>query len=81
MTGHTDEPAERFDRARDEEEPGAHSGSESRARDRTVPGTAGAKEGYQPEEGTAAGEPLRGVRAEERPEERRQGDEEAGSGR
>ncbi|MFF8905453.1 hypothetical protein [Streptomyces olivaceoviridis] len=81
MTGHTDEPAERFGRARDEEEPGAHSGSESQARDRTVPGTAGTKEGYQPEEGTAAGEPLRGVRAEERPKERRQGDEETGSGR
>ncbi|KMS92152.1 MULTISPECIES: hypothetical protein [Streptomyces] len=81
MTGHTDEPADRFARARDEEEPGAHSGSESQARDRTIPGTASAKEGYQPEEGTAAGEPLRGVGGEERPGERRQGDEETGSGR
>ncbi|MEV7814022.1 hypothetical protein AB0P05_25345 [Streptomyces flaveolus] len=81
MTGHTDEPADRFARARDEEEPGAHSGSESQARDRTIPGTASAKEGYQPEEGTAADEPLRGVGGEERPGKRRQGDEETGSGR
>ncbi|MFH9087926.1 hypothetical protein [Streptomyces sp. NPDC017673] len=80
MTGHSDEPAERFARARDEEEPGAHSGSESQARDRTIPGTASAKEGYQPDEGTAAGEPLRGVRAEDRPGERRPG-EETGSDR
>ncbi|MEW2514068.1 hypothetical protein [Streptomyces sp. NPDC046870] len=81
MTGHSDEPADRFARARDQEEPGAHSGSESQARDRTIPGTAGAKEAYQPDEGTAAGEPLRGVRAEERAGERRQEDEESGSDR
>ncbi|MGW4600131.1 hypothetical protein ACWEOA_33325 [Streptomyces sp. NPDC004457] len=81
MTGHTDEPADRFARARDEEEPGAHSGGESQARDRTVPGTASAREGYQSGEGTAAGEPLRGVGAEERTGERREEDEETGSDR
>ncbi|MET8771043.1 hypothetical protein [Streptomyces sp. NPDC004658] len=81
MTGHTDEPADRFARARDDEEPGAHSGSESQARDRTVPGTASAKEGYQPDEGTLAGEPLRGVGAEDRPGERGKSDEETGSDR
>ncbi|MEV6806664.1 hypothetical protein [Streptomyces sp. NPDC051132] len=62
MTGHTGEP---YDRARDEDEPGAHSGSESQARERTVPGTASAREGYQPGSGTSAGEPLRGVGADE----------------
>ncbi|MEU3416408.1 MULTISPECIES: hypothetical protein [unclassified Streptomyces] len=67
MSEHTGEPADRYRRARDDEEPGAHSGGESRARERTVPGTSGAKEGYQPDSGTTAGEPLRGVEAEDRP--------------
>ncbi|QTE02930.1 hypothetical protein [Streptomyces cyanogenus] len=81
MTEHTDEPADRYARARDDEEPGAHSGGESQARERTIPGTASAKEGYQPESGTVAGEPLRGVRAEEQQEEEsRQGGEDTGSG-
>lgn len=49
------------ERARSEEEPGAHSGRESRARDRSIPGTASAREGYQTEGGTARGEALDGV--------------------
>ncbi|NEY36262.1 hypothetical protein GTU99_29590 [Streptomyces sp. PRKS01-65] len=68
MTGHDDhrEPREnRYSRARDENEPGAHSGSESQARDRTVPGTASAKEGYQTEHGTTAGNPLEGIESRE----------------
>ncbi|MBT2384545.1 hypothetical protein [Streptomyces sp. ISL-11] len=50
-----------YKRARDEKEPGAHSGKESQARERTVPGTASAREGYQNEGGTARGEALEGV--------------------
>jgi hypothetical protein len=50
-----------YARARDEEEPGAHSGQESQARERVVPGTASAAEGYGPSGGTASGEPLTGV--------------------
>lgn len=64
MTGHDDhrDPRQdRYTRARDEEEPGAHSGAESQARERTVPGTASAKEGYQTEHGTTAGNPLEGI--------------------
>ncbi|GGW14054.1 hypothetical protein GCM10018980_14130 [Streptomyces capoamus] len=80
MTEHTGEPADRYARARDEEEPGAHSGSESQARERTVPGTASAKEGYQPEAGTVAGEPLRGVGMEDQEDEGRRGGEDTGSG-
>ncbi|MGP3999447.1 hypothetical protein [Streptomyces sp. 8N706] len=53
-------PAAR-ERARDEKEPGAHSGAESTAQDRVVPGTASAREGYQAEGGTAHGEALEGV--------------------
>ncbi|MGV9993700.1 hypothetical protein, partial [Streptomyces sp. NPDC003374] len=36
-----------------------------RPRDRTVPGTASAKEGYQPERGTSAGDPLEGLESED----------------
>ncbi|MEV4437152.1 hypothetical protein [Streptomyces sp. NPDC049585] len=50
-----------YERARDEQEPGAHSGKESRARERSVPGTASAREGYQTKGGTARGEALEGV--------------------
>ncbi|WP_240926106.1 hypothetical protein [Streptomyces sp. JB150] len=50
-----------YARAGDEEEPGAHSGQESQARERVVPGTASAAEGYGPAGGTASGEPLTGV--------------------
>jgi hypothetical protein len=50
-----------FARARDDEEPGAHSGGESQARDRVVPGTASAREGYETQGGTAHGETLTGV--------------------
>ncbi|MFF8997731.1 hypothetical protein ACF1GW_00670 [Streptomyces achromogenes] len=66
MSEHTGEPADRYGRARDEREPGAHSGAESQAHERTVPGTAGAEEGYQPDSGTTAGESLRGVEAGDR---------------
>lgn len=52
---------ESFARARDDEEPGAHSGFESQARERVVPGTASAAEGYGPSGGTASGDPLTGV--------------------
>lgn len=52
-----------YRRAKDEQEPGAHSGAESQARDRVVPGTASAREGYQSQGGTAHGEPLSGVEA------------------
>ncbi|MFI9580691.1 hypothetical protein ACIHCQ_02345 [Streptomyces sp. NPDC052236] len=51
---------DKYARARDEDEPGAHSGSESQARDRVIPGTASAREGYQ-KGGTGDGEPLAGV--------------------
>ncbi|MBD0420105.1 hypothetical protein H0H10_13160 [Streptomyces sp. TRM S81-3] len=72
---------DRFSRARGDEEPGAHSGGESQARDRTVPGTASAREGYQPERGTGAGEPLEGVEtkdASRRAPSRGDRDEESG---
>ncbi|MBA9003919.1 MULTISPECIES: hypothetical protein [Thermomonospora] len=38
------------DRSRIDRGPGAHSGHESQVRERVVPGTAGAAEGYQPPE-------------------------------
>ncbi|MFE1299657.1 MULTISPECIES: hypothetical protein [unclassified Streptomyces] len=69
MTAHADEPADRHARARGDEEPGAHSGGESQARERTIPGTASATEGYRPGRGTAAGEPLDGVERDEEQEE------------
>jgi len=52
-----------YRRARDEQEPGAHSGAESQARERTVPGTASAREGWT-KGGTAEGEALTGVEAQ-----------------
>ncbi|MCX4703661.1 hypothetical protein OG252_48575 [Streptomyces sp. NBC_01352] len=64
MSSRKSHRGDRFDRARDHDEPGAHSGAESQARERSVPGTAGAKEGYQAEKGTAAGKPLEGVDTE-----------------
>ncbi|GGL64394.1 hypothetical protein GCM10010129_05060 [Streptomyces fumigatiscleroticus] len=67
MTGGDNPRKDRHGRARDPEEPGAHSGLESRARERTVPGTASAKEGYQPDRGTVAGNPLEGIESDERP--------------
>ncbi|MFF8315996.1 hypothetical protein ACF06V_02390 [Streptomyces bobili] len=66
MTGQKDHRGDRYDRARSPEEPGAHSGAESLPRERSVPGTASAKEGYQTERGTTAGKPLEGVEAEGR---------------
>ncbi|MFF9086082.1 hypothetical protein ACF1BE_06655 [Streptomyces sp. NPDC014991] len=68
MTDRNEHRGDRFDRARSPEEPGAHSGSESQAQERVVPGTAGAKEGYRTEHGTTAGKPLEGVEAEDLPE-------------
>ncbi|AYN38240.1 hypothetical protein D9753_04065 [Streptomyces dangxiongensis] len=68
MTDQDDHREDRFDRARSPEEPGAHSGSESQAQERVIPGTASAKEGYQTERGTTAGKPLEGVEAEDHPE-------------
>ncbi|MFK4148402.1 hypothetical protein [Streptomyces sp. NPDC004065] len=65
MTDHDERAAKGCERARSEEEPGAHSGGESLPRDRTVPGTASAKEGYQPERGTSAGDPLEGLESED----------------
>lgn len=64
MTQHTpDDPRrDKFARARDSEQPGAGSGSESQARERVVPGTASAREGYH-QAGTGSGEPLKGVEA------------------
>jgi hypothetical protein len=44
--------------------PGAHSGLEQEARERVVPGTASAAEGYSGG-GTGAGEPLKGVEDDE----------------
>jgi hypothetical protein len=44
------------------DDPGAHSGAESEAQDRIVPGTASAAEGYaHTGEGTAAAAPLEGI--------------------
>ncbi|MFI7413060.1 hypothetical protein ACIBU0_30750 [Streptomyces sp. NPDC049627] len=65
MTEQKKDRGDRYDRARSDEEPGAHSGAESQARKRTVPGTASGTEGYQPERGTTAGKPLEGVEATE----------------
>ncbi|MFI6009923.1 hypothetical protein ACIBAG_14045 [Streptomyces sp. NPDC051243] len=65
MTGKKKDRGDRYDRARNGEEPGAHSGAERQAQKRKVPGTASATEGYQPERGTTAGKPLEGVEATE----------------
>ncbi|GLW73840.1 hypothetical protein Kpho02_61380 [Kitasatospora phosalacinea] len=55
--------------------PGGSSGREQRAGKRTVPGTASAREGYDPGTGTAAGDPLTGVEADRDEADR---DEESG---
>ncbi|MGJ5756368.1 hypothetical protein FB563_7124 [Streptomyces puniciscabiei] len=78
MTDQKDHGEDRYDRARSDE-PGAHSGAESQARERSVPGTASAEEGYLPEHGTTAGNPLEGVEATERT--RDEPDDDGGSGR
>jgi hypothetical protein len=65
MTGQKSHRGDRYDRARSHDEPGAHSGAESQAQERSVPGTASAKEGYEREHGTTAGKPLEGVETEE----------------
>jgi hypothetical protein len=59
---------DRYARARSGEEPGAHSGGESQAQSRLVPGTASAVEGYGTRGGTADDEPLAGVESTGRPE-------------
>ncbi|CAL9637838.1 hypothetical protein [Streptomyces sp. enrichment culture] len=64
MTDRKDRHGNRYDRARDAGEPGAHSGAESQARKRSVRGTASNREGYQPERGTTAGKPLEGVESD-----------------
>ncbi|MGW5661642.1 hypothetical protein ACWEWG_16300 [Streptomyces sp. NPDC003758] len=66
MSDRKDRRGSGYARGRDPGEPGAHSGAESQARERTVPGTASAEEGYQTERGTTAGKPLEGVEKEER---------------
>ncbi|GAA3506164.1 hypothetical protein GCM10019016_132790 [Streptomyces prasinosporus] len=77
MTGRKDDRGDRYDRARGHEEPGAHSGAESQARERSVPGTASAREGYRTKEGTTAGKPLEGVEADE--DDRRETDDGGGT--
>lgn len=44
--------------------PGAHSGQESPAQERVIPGTGSAAEGYGSDGGTRQGDPLAGVEAE-----------------
>jgi hypothetical protein len=77
MTDEKSHRGDRYDRARSHDEPGAHSGAESQAQERSVPGTASAKEGYQPERGTTAGKPLEGVETEERDRREPDGDGES----
>ena len=60
QTASAEEP-DRYARARSDEEPGAHSGGESQARERVLPGTASAAEGYPSQGGTAQDDPLAGV--------------------
>ncbi|MER7485534.1 hypothetical protein ABTY20_06360 [Streptomyces sp. NPDC126497] len=64
MASQEDRHEDGYDRARDPEEPGSHSGAESQARDRSLSGTGSSKEGYQPGRGTTAGRPLEGVESE-----------------
>ncbi|KDN78442.1 hypothetical protein [Streptomyces coeruleorubidus] len=65
MASDEDRREDGYGRASDPEEPGSHSGAESQAQDRSIPGTASNKEGYQPERGTTAGTPLEGIETEE----------------
>lgn len=52
-------------RDRDDESPGAQSGSEDLPHERVVPGTGSATEGYEPDGGgTRSGDPLEGVEKE-----------------
>ncbi|MGC0337861.1 hypothetical protein [Streptomyces sp. SLBN-8D4] len=60
QTPSAEEP-DRHARARSDEEPGAHSGGESQARERVLPGTVSAAEGYPSQGGTAQGDSLAGV--------------------
>jgi hypothetical protein len=66
MSDRKDHRGSGYARGRDPGEPGAHSGAESQAQKRTVPGTASAAEGYRTDRGTTAGKPLEGVEKEER---------------
>ncbi|MGW7265158.1 hypothetical protein [Streptomyces sp. NPDC054842] len=66
MTGNEDRQDDRYARARDQDEPGSHSGAERQAQERTVPGTASAREGYGPDRGISAGDPLEGVERHDR---------------
>ncbi|CAL9364821.1 hypothetical protein C1708_29145 [Streptomyces sp. DH-12] len=76
MTGQQDQDTDRYGRARSGEEPGAHSGGEQQAQDRTIPGEGSAKEGYQTGRGTTAGNPLEGVEAPADAEDEESGDTE-----
>lgn len=60
QTPSAEEP-DRYARARSDEGPGAHSGGEIQARERVLPGTASAAEGYPSQSGTARSDPLAGV--------------------
>ncbi|MER7621683.1 hypothetical protein [Streptomyces sp. NPDC126503] len=81
MTEHTPDAARQseYERARNSEEPGAHSGSESQARERVVPGTASAREGYH-RAGTGSGKPLDGVEAVSEEEDENPSGDGSGSG-
>jgi hypothetical protein len=80
MSDRKDHRGSGYARGRDPDEPGAHSGAESQAQERTVPGTASAEEGYQTERGTTAGKPLEGVEDERVRREPDTGTEERGTG-
>jgi hypothetical protein len=77
MSDRQDPRDDRYDRARDPGEPGSHSGAESQPQDRSIPGTASNREGYQTERGTTAGNPLEGVEAEEGAGRESDGEQEA----
>ncbi|MFF3314883.1 hypothetical protein ACFYV5_05140 [Streptomyces sp. NPDC003035] len=81
MTERTPDDARQntYERARSSEEPGAHSGSESQDRERVVPGTASAREGYH-QAGTESGDPLAGVEAGSEEEAENPSETDSGSG-
>ncbi|WP_051732930.1 hypothetical protein [Kitasatospora phosalacinea] len=58
--------------------PGGSSGREQQAQERTVPGTASAREGYRSGGGTADGDPLTGVETDPRDESDQDESEEPG---
>ncbi|MFC9975574.1 hypothetical protein ACFVH6_32250 [Spirillospora sp. NPDC127200] len=56
---------QRPERGPDDPDPGSHAGPEETPRDRVVPGTGSATEGYETEGGTRHGDPLEGVEADD----------------